>query len=419
MRLPSPAAARGGGRHSLCSGSPFLCWNFKGRKELLAQSSIWAADARGFRSDAALHALRRAGAHPAFPPLESGDGRGGGGAGVEGSVLTPDNARDENGFSLVLYNYPSFSATLAAVFARRYYSLRRLPALVLPFSSVEPLRVDDLKLQGLRTCYLLDFVGPGRFAVELSRFIPDVVAFDHRKLTAERISRFGSCPGNLELRVDTSKSSARDVYAYFSEKFFESGHPVEESVSFLNQQEERRVESLLEYTEDEDLRRRDLAEIRAFKIGLREAQANLNCLTNPHVFEQVLEIDPTELIAQGNSRMSSRLDPARKLLGKEFKIRLGRGFYGECLCIRADGHSHLSHEIGDELSRRSAAAGLRPIGAVAFMQRGNLKICLRSTDGATDTAEVAKAYGGGGRSGSSSFIIRMDEYGLWTLPNPL
>lgn len=32
----------------------------------------------------------------------------------------------------------------------------------------------------------------------------------------------------------------------------------------------------------------------------------------------------------------------------------------------------------------------RPIGAVAFMQRGNLKMCLRSTDGATDTAEVAK-----------------------------
>ncbi|CAA6663103.1 unnamed protein product [Spirodela intermedia] len=356
-------------------------------KELLAQSSIWAADARGFRSDAALHALRRAGAHP-----------GGGGAGVEGSVLTPDNARDENGFSLVLYNYPSFSATLAAVFARRYYSLRRLPALVLPFSSVEPLRVDDLKLQGLRTCYLLDFVGPGRFAVELSRFIPDVVAFDHRKLTAERISRFGSCPGNLELRVDTSKSSARDVYAYFSEKFFESGHPVEESVSFLNQQEERRVESLLEYTEDEDLRRRDLQRSGRSRSGSEKHKLIL-------IASRILMFSSSP----GNSRMSSRLDPARKLLGKEFKIRLGR----------ADGHSHLSHEIGDELSRRSAAAGLRPIGAVAFMQRGNLKICLRSTDGATDTAEVAKAYGGGGRSGSSSFIIRMDEYGLWTLPNPL
>lgn len=34
--------------------------------------------------------------------------------------------------------------------------------------------------------------------------------------------------------------------------------------------------------------------------------------------------------------------------------------------------------------------GTRPIGAVIFMQRNTLKICLRSTDSATDTSEVAK-----------------------------
>ena len=31
-----------------------------------------------------------------------------------------------------------------------------------------------------------------------------------------------------------------------------------------------------------------------------------------------------------------------------------------------------------------------PIGAVTYMQRNNLKMCLRSTDTATDTSEVAK-----------------------------
>ena len=88
------------------------------------------------------------------------------------------------------------------------------------------------------------------------------------------------------------------------------------------------------------------------------------------------------------------------------------------------------------------------------MQRNNLKMCLRSTDSATDTSEVAKvcinmkqswfflfiyflfnvgylglivskfslyinvkAYGGGGSPSSSSFIIRMDEYNQWLSVN--
>lgn len=32
----------------------------------------------------------------------------------------------------------------------------------------------------------------------------------------------------------------------------------------------------------------------------------------------------------------------------------------------------------------------RPIGAVVYMQRGNLKMCLRSLDSATDTSVIAK-----------------------------
>ncbi|AQK87203.1 SEC14 cytosolic factor family protein / phosphoglyceride transfer family protein [Zea mays] len=58
--------------------------------------------------------------------------------------------------------------------------------------------------------------------------------------------------------------------------------------------------------------------------------------------------------------------------------------------IRADGQTQLSHEIALELSQRSAAAGLRPIGAVVFMQRGVLKVCLRTTDSTVNTSEIAK-----------------------------
>jgi len=50
---------------------------------------------------------------------------------------------------------------------------------------------------------------------------------------------------------------------------------------------------------------------------------------------QLLKISSADLIAYGNSYFSSRLIDAKKLLklNKAFKIRLGRGLYGECLVI--------------------------------------------------------------------------------------
>lgn len=149
-------------------------------------------------------------------------------------------------------------------------------------------------------------------------------------------------------------------------------------------------------------------------MALRDERAKLNCVTNPHVFEQLLELDVSELLARGESFAQNRLEAARKLICNPFKMHLGRGLYGECLAIRADRNTELSHEIGLELSQMSAAAGLRPIGAVVFMQRGILKICLRTMDNTTNTAEIAKAYGGGGKPSSSSLALRMDEFNAWT-----
>ncbi|XP_026658079.2 uncharacterized protein LOC103701218 isoform X3 [Phoenix dactylifera] len=250
--------------------------------------------------------------------------------------------------------------------------------------------VEDFNVGGVDTCYLLNFIGPKGFAIELSRIIPRVIAFDHRKSTMARISQFRECPENLELRIYTSKCSARAVYDFFSEKLSEMNSSSGDSVSLLNQEDEDRVATVLRYLEDTDLRRWELPDIKAFNIGIKDERAKLNCVTNPHVFKQLLEIDAGDMIAKGYSYTCARQDDANKLLDKAFKIWLGRGLYGECLAIRADGNSDLSHEIGVELSRRSKAAGLRPIGAVVFMQRSNLKMCLRSTDRSTDTSEIAK-----------------------------
>ncbi|GFY90107.1 hypothetical protein Acr_07g0003040 [Actinidia rufa] len=315
---------------------------------------------------------------------------------------------------VALYNYPSFSGAFSALFAHLFHSHLNVPCLILPFSSVEPLWVEDLCIEGLKKCYFLDFLGPRGFAAELSqRTSCEVIGFDHRKSVPSKVSSDHDCRGNLSFHVDIEKSSSISAYEYFSAKLKEMKSSDGESINLLNPKDRDHVELVLKHIEDADLRRWSLPNIKAFNVGLGEWRSMLNCITNPHIYEQLLEIRCADLIEKGNSYMSTRQNAAKKLLDKVFKVRLGRGFYGECLGVRADGNSNLSDEIGKELSIKSAAAGLRPIGAVIYIQRNNLKMSLRSTDSGTDTSEVAKAYGGGGSPSSSSFIIRMDEYNQW------
>ncbi|KAM7482366.1 hypothetical protein LguiB_006949 [Lonicera macranthoides] len=315
--------------------------------------------------------------------------------------------------NIVLYNYPSFSGAYSALFSYIFHSQLNLPCLILPFSSVEPLRVEDLCIDGLKKCYFMDFLGPKGFATELSRRIScEVIGFDHRKSVLSRIPTSEDCHGNFTVHIDVEKSSSTAVYEYLSVKLSEIKSS-NGNMSLLNSEDQDRVAMVLKYIEDIDLRRWSLADTKAFSIGLGQWRSKLNCITNPHMYEQLLKISAKNLIANGNSYISAQQNAAKKFLDKVFKVRLGRGFYGECLGVRIDENPNLSDEIGKELSIKSAASGLRPIGVVIYMQRNNLKMCLRSADGATDTSEVAKAYGGGGSPSSSSFIIRMDEYNQW------
>ncbi|XP_011087978.1 uncharacterized protein LOC105169304 isoform X2 [Sesamum indicum] len=319
---------------------------------------------RGFRSDAALEAIRKA---------------------------------SENKIpNLVLYNYPSFSGAYGALFAHLYHFRLNLPCLILPFSAVAPFSVEDLCIEGMKTCYLLDFLGPKGFALELyMRTTSKVIGFDHRKSVLSQISPREDSDINISFYVNIEKSSSTAAYEYFSAKLSETRCDNGDKMSLLNQADRERVEMILKYIEDGDLQKWSLPDIRPFNIGLREWRSKLNCITNSCMYQQLMEICSMDLIMKGSTYLSHRQIDASKLLHKVFRVRLGRGFYGECLGVRADANSDFSDEMGMELSRRSAAAGLRTV------------------DSSTDTSEVAKAYGGGGSPNSSSFIIRMDEYNQW------
>ncbi|XP_050899428.1 uncharacterized protein LOC127106181 [Lathyrus oleraceus] len=324
--------------------------------------------------------------------------------------------------TIVLYNYPSFSGAFSSLFAHLFHTRHNLPSLTLPFSSVPSLAftVEDLCIEGLQTCYLLDFLPPKEFLFKLSHHSNcKIIGFDHRKSVLTHIPSANEYPENIMINVNLDKSSSRAVYEYFTDKCKDIKTSNGVVSSLVDSKDKGRVENILRYIEDGDLRRWSLPDIKPFNIGLGEWRPRFSCISNPYMFKQLMELSVEELIAKGNSSISARRNAASKLLEKVFRVRLGRGFYGECLGVRADGNSNLSDEIGLLLSVKSAAIGLRPIGAVIFMQRNNLKMCLRSSDSATDTSEVAKAYGGGGSASSSSFIIRMDEYNQWISANPL
>ncbi|KAK7824796.1 hypothetical protein CFP56_034043 [Quercus suber] len=383
-------------------------------------SPLGAVVRRSFRSDAALEAIAK--------------------------------ASEQKIPNVILYNYPSFSGAFSALFAHLFHSTLNLPSLILPFSSIHPLKPEDFDIHGVSKCYLLDLIGPKGFALKLAqRSSFEVIAFDHRKSVLAQIPCEEDCPRNLKFHgmvaslldpkdrdhvemvlkyiedSDLRRWNLLDIRAFnigidqwrsklnciTNPYMYEQGMVA----SLLDPKDRDRVEMVLKYIEDSDLHRWSLPDIRAFNIGIDQWRSKLNCITNPYMYEQLLELSSVDLISKGNAYISSRQNAADKFLNKVFKVRLGRGFYGECLGVRVDGNSNLSDEIGKQLGVKSAAAGLRPIGAVVYMQRNNLKMCLRSIDSATDTSEVAKAYGGGGSPSSSSFIIRMDEYNQWLSVN--
>lgn len=69
----------------------------------------------------------------------------------------------------------------------------------------------------------------------------------------------------------------------------------------LNSEDRNRVETVLKYIEDADLRKWSLPEIKAFRIGLNEWRSKFNCIINPNMFEQVQcsEIGPFLLVLVG------------------------------------------------------------------------------------------------------------------------
>lgn len=194
------------------------------------------------------------------------------------------NASKDKVPNLVLYNYPSFSGAFSALFAYLYHSHINQPCIILPFSSVAPFRLNDLCTEGLETCYFLDFLGPRGFALELSKRTPcKIIGFDHRKRSLSQLSCKEESNENLVFHLNLERSSSFAAYEYFSSKLSEVGSDDEHAMRLFSLKDGERVETVLKYIEDGDLRRWSLPDSKAFNIGICEWHSKLNCILNPHI----------------------------------------------------------------------------------------------------------------------------------------
>eukprot|EP01090_Pellita_catalonica_P004387 TRINITY_DN14212_c0_g1_i1.p2 TRINITY_DN14212_c0_g1~~TRINITY_DN14212_c0_g1_i1.p2 ORF type:complete len:101 (+),score=25.41 TRINITY_DN14212_c0_g1_i1:572-874(+) len=79
---------------------------------------------------------------------------------------------------------------------------------------------------------------------------------------------------------------------------------------------------------------------------------------------------------------------------------------------------HLRTRLGKKLAKKSAAANMKPIGAIVYELQDipdkdlYFKVSLRSLPN-TDTLSISSQYNGGGHDCASAFLILRSEFDSW------
>ncbi|KAL9264977.1 hypothetical protein AKJ16_DCAP15049, partial [Drosera capensis] len=108
------------------------------------------------------------------------------------------------------------------------------------------------------------------------------MCFDHRKSMLKAIPSAEDCLGNVTFQIDLEKSSSRAAYEYFTKEL--DGN-VLDSNTLLDVKDTDRVQLMLKYIEDGDLRRWKMPDLKAFNVGMNEWRSKMNCISNPQLFD--------------------------------------------------------------------------------------------------------------------------------------
>lgn len=210
------------------------------------------------------------------------------------------------------------------------------------------------------------------------------------------------------------RSGATIAYDYFVQRL-QAHSP---SQTFLHDDKAPRLETLFKYIQDADLWTWALPDSKPFSSGLSDSRIEYSVLKNAEVFDQLLALDPEVLIKKGKVSLQEKQKLIDQALDNSFAVSLGQGKFGQCLAVRVDSVANLRSELGNQLAAKSRDQGLRPIGAVVYVEEAlndasMLKISLRSIGDADDTTQISQAYGGGGHRNASSFLLPRHIFETW------
>ncbi|KAI3849665.1 hypothetical protein MKW98_026579, partial [Papaver atlanticum] len=165
-----------------------------------------------------------------------------------------------------------------------------------------------LNIGAVDTCYLLDFVGPKGFYVELSKVFNRVIVFNHSKLA--KVPSNEECPDNLKLNINRFLWRMLGIRTYGNANL---SNEIGKELSLRSAAAGLRPIGAVIYMQPK--KSQDVPE----EKGASE-------LHYYFVYDQLLELDPDGLITRGNAYIFSRQNAANKLVDKPFKIHLDRGF---------------------------------------------------------------------------------------------
>eukprot|EP00892_Ulva_mutabilis_P006431 jgi/Ulvmu1/415/UM001_0422.1 len=307
--------------------------------------------------------------------------------------------------TIICYHYPCPDGVFAALAAFLYHRTAMVDHGIhfVPLTTWDKPAVADLNLEGDETVYFLDYTGPKGFARSVTTSCKEVIVLDHHKTAQEDLAGPEALPPNMHAHLDMNKSGATIAQAYFD-------------VSV-----EPAIDQCFRFIEDGDLWRWRLPGAKAFYAGLKARNIEYDANKNPGVFEQLLQLQPDVLIAEGEPILVEEESMLQKLVDSSFRVRLGgpAHAWGTALAVRTDDAAAIKarSELGNRLAVASRDAGLAPVGVIAYDQevvpgRTELKVSLRSCDG-FDTTRITAAQGGGGHAAASSCMMTDDVFQSW------
>lgn len=262
--------------------------------------------------------------------------------------------------------------------------------------------------------YMVDWIGSVENVRLWAASADRVTLLDHHKTSMDALASV-ELPPNVENRCALEHSGATLAWNHFAAKL-DSAADVELRERVFTPA----LHELFLNVEDRDLWRNAVPDSKAVSTAIALLNYNFDATANAQLFDELLALNLDTLREIGTRQLHTTAAIVKNELSKSFEVLLGGGSLPfavpKCLAVLTE-EKQLRSEIGNELAQKSAAAGLAPMGVVAYVESalGNdsmLKVSLRSI-GDLDTTPISLHYHGGGHQNASSFNISKSQFTRW------